>query len=238
MGRTLASNRASRSGGVPIRSIGSNNSLLISGANKNVSFASIPHDFAANVQGAFGFWYKPLEHASGDRKIWGDGTDRFDIEVQAATGKLYCWFKSPTNGSGALVGITSKDYIDGNWHFIAVSKTATRITFYVDAVEINHLDTTEMCNAYTALRYGMSSTTPAAGFIKEVMIWSTGLTAQEVADLYDLGIIPQSAALVARHKLDEGSGTTAHDTQGSFDGTLNNSPAWSTDVPLGARTAA
>jgi hypothetical protein len=57
------------------------------------------------------------------------------------------------------------------------------------------------------------------GSVAEVRVWNRPLTAEEIADLYANNIVPQEG-LVAEYLLNEGDGTTAHDTAGGHDGTI------------------
>ena len=66
------------------------------------------------------------------------------------------------------------------------------------------------------------------GKLDDVCIYNTALTATQVATLARNQDVTDG--LVARWKLDDGSGTTADDSVGTADGTLVNGPTWSTDV--------
>jgi hypothetical protein len=60
-----------------------------------------------------------------------------------------------------------------------------------------------------------------AGALADVRIWSRALDAAEIAALYSDSVVP-SAGLVAEWRLDEGAGTTAHDSTGAHDGLIVN----------------
>jgi len=76
--------------------------------------------------------------------------------------------------------------------------------------------------------YSSSGPVYGAASIDDVRIYSTALTAAQVASLARNQDV--TTGLVARWKLDDGSGDTAEDSVGTADGTLVGGPTWSTDV--------
>jgi hypothetical protein len=70
------------------------------------------------------------------------------------------------------------------------------------------------------------------GALSQVRIWNRAITEDEIAALHDLQAVPPDG-LVAEYRLDEGSGTVAHDTaaQGAPDGQLDGGVSWSSSAP-------
>jgi hypothetical protein len=105
--------------------------------------ASRSHSFAANVEGSYTFWWKwtgPIPTAN--KYIFVPATVRLDVNVEGNTGKLFVWF-SDENNVGQLVWKSEDNrYVDGEWHFIAVSKSVTRISVYIDGENVGGQDTT------------------------------------------------------------------------------------------------
>ena len=58
------------------------------------------------------------------------------------------------------------------------------------------------------------------GAIGPIWIWNRPLSASEVSALFSSGIVPQSG-LVAQYLMNEGTGTTIHDSVGKHNGTIN-----------------
>lgn len=58
-----------------------------------------------------------------------------------------------------------------------------------------------------------------AGGLSEIRVWSRALSADEISESYDAGIIPADG-LVAEYLLNEGAGDMAHDSTGNHDGTI------------------
>lgn len=76
------------------------------------------------------------------------------------------------------------------------------------------------------------------GLMDEFRIWSDVRTPTEIADNFDRELVGDEAGLVLYHKFNENTGTTVNDESASnLDLSLQNTPAWSTDVPfIGAVT--
>ena len=71
------------------------------------------------------------------------------------------------------------------------------------------------------------------GSIGRVRVWNRKLTDTEIAALYSSGTVPRDG-LVAEYLLNEGSGTTAHDTAGGHDGMIMGTAwRWGTDPEPG-----
>ena len=81
------------------------------------------------------------------------------------------------------------------------------------------------------------------GNIDDVGLWNIALSAPAVSSIYNSGVpadltsnylnYDKSSNLIGYWKFQEGSGTSVVNTanSGTNDGTLVNSPTWSTDVP-------
>ena len=82
---------------------------------------------------------------------------------------------------------------------------------------------------------------PAKAIIDDWALWNVALDADAVSAVYNSGVptdllidsgnYDNSGDLVAYYKLNEGSGTTATDATGGYDGTLTNGPSYVTDTP-------
>lgn len=71
------------------------------------------------------------------------------------------------------------------------------------------------------------------GLIDESRIWNTARTPQQMLSNYRKQVPNNSTGLILNYRYNEGTGTTVNDESASgLDLTLQNSPAWSTDVPF------
>jgi hypothetical protein len=84
-------------------------------------------------------------------------------------------------------------YNDGQWHYAVVTYNGSTLRLYIDGQQVNMLSTTAKPDntGNQPLRLGMNSLTldrGYTGYADEVRIWNRAVTAQEVADQFDLGI--------------------------------------------------
>lgn len=88
-------------------------------------------------------------------------------------------------------------------------------------------------------RAGEASTEYFKGYIQDLRIWNDERTQTEIQN-NAFGLLTDTTNLVAWYKLNEGTGTTATDSKGSYTGTLTNFPAspWQQQyiAPVYART--
>ncbi len=71
------------------------------------------------------------------------------------------------------------------------------------------------------------------GLIRDVAIYNTALTSNEVSTLYTNGVTDTASTLIAYYPLNEGSGQVVNDTSDSnYDGTLGESSSIETDDPI------
>lgn len=170
-----------------------------------------PYDFHTNVQGSFSVWVKLMAGVTVDAKF-ALLSSRLDLNFQANTNKVYCWFQSASNGSGQLVGTSAASFLDGNWHNVVISKGATLIQLYIDGTAVGAgLSTTDVTNALSAFQIGDAGGAAQTNYrMRDAMFWSVALTSGEVTTLYGGGT-PQAAALVGVYHFTEGGGLLVHD---------------------------
>lgn len=123
---------------------------------------------------------------------------------------------------------------DGQWHYVAVVRSGSRITFWLDGKNVGAGET--RCNHYdnNALRIGMDAddnTWHFPGEISEVRLYGRALNPDEIAEEWNNGAGLTSAVagggLIAGYHFDEGAGGTARDFSGNgHDGALINHPEW------------
>tara|TARA_B100000902_G_scaffold294059_1_gene280663 strand:- start:726 stop:1430 length:705 start_codon:yes stop_codon:yes gene_type:complete len=138
------------------------------------------------------------------------------------------------NSSGTLVKGTI-DLSDGNWHHIAVTYNSTTyaLKMYADGV----LDYDETIYSYAIFNQSLllggktSSVYLIDCFIDEAAYFNKVLTPTEITSISSAPTDLSSLSPLGWWRFEEGSGTTATDSgSGGNDGTLVNSPIYSTDV--------
>lgn len=126
-----------------------------------------------------------------------------------------------------------KKLISGRWNHIAITKTGTSYTFYIDGVK-NSVITDASAPTDTAVQFFLGARGAAdqsiTGKLKDVRIFNVALTPTQISDLFYKSIIPQST-LVGEWKLDEGAGTTALDTSNNKNNGTITGAVYTTDIP-------
>tara|TARA_R110002020_G_C16020146_1_gene751888 strand:- start:38 stop:751 length:714 start_codon:yes stop_codon:yes gene_type:complete len=132
----------------------------------------------------------------------------------------------------------------GKWHHICLVANGGTATFYLDGISRGTMSYTQdaATNPNTNLFIGATSTASSSdyhmeGLIDEVAIFNSALSAAQVSSIYNGGK-PQSLASynpVGWWRMgdnDGGTGSTITDQgSGGNNGTLTNSPAFSTTIP-------
>lgn len=82
-----------------------------------------------------------------------------------------------------------------------------------------------LTNASYSIGKRVSNTDYFRGYIQDVRIWNVVRTQSEISQNAFIPLTGTETGLVAWYKLNEGTGTTATDTKGGYNGTLTNFPA-------------
>jgi hypothetical protein len=204
-------------------------------ATTSVNTADDASKFDASIAGAtFSFWIKFTKSGAGNIiaifQSPQSGSDALRLNFESS-GKLFMW-NVGIDGTGTLgcktdalmplrtwihvactyeIGVGNKIYVNGA---LAASGTGKLVR------------PTDSFKAYPGSNGGHH--------MDDVRCWMKPLTAQEVSDLYYSSI--NSSVPTIWWEFDEGSGTTAIDSSGNGnDGTITGA-AYTTDVPMKART--
>jgi len=181
--------------------------------------------------------------------VGGGSARQFGIRTQALTDTTI-WFLVNSGGNGHRI-LTNVGAIkgDGNWHHLLVCadlslSAGQECQVYLDGVAktgAGSIGSTSFPSANTPLFIGTEyndQTRVFGGFVDEVAIWvgEDFRTQSDVDIIYNSGT-PNDlnsnglTAPTSWYRFEEGSGTTAIDTNGSNNGTLINGTTYSTDVP-------
>jgi len=131
---------------------------------------------------------------------------------------------------------STNSYNDGNWHFVVVTRDGDTAKMYVDGVEVG-IETDSAVGTIdppTSAFIGVAEFDAGKvqyfdGAIDEVRIYNRALSQEEInkimsdSQYYSQGNVTSGVQdYMSFWRLDEGSGTTAHDEAGNFDGALQN----------------
>ena len=182
-------------------------------------------------------------------------TYRFYIERQ--TDGSVRWVHSAAAGQVVIDSTATGLISDNTWHHVIMSaektgtgSTATDFKIWIDGSAV----ALGVSGTVTAAQHGAwnggSQPIQLGAYSNNVTeitawfdwgIWSTHMDNDNATAIYnggepidvtsDSGDYNKSSSMVAYYKLDEGTGTTATDSVGSNNGTLENGASWVTDVP-------
>lgn len=142
-------------------------------------------------------------------------------------------------GGGVLTG--GGTISNDQWYHGLATRNSGTVTVYVNNSSVASVTSTGQYNSggdYSKIAEDNSGANPNFnGFIDEVAVWNSGLSASDVTSIYNSGVPGDISSLnpVGWWRMgdnDAGTGTTITDQgSGGNDGTLTNGPTFSTDVP-------
>ena len=142
--------------------------------------------------------------------------------------------------AGGVV-VTTATIADDTWYHVAVSIINGNATFYINGLAVSGGGTVgPLDNSSVIMNVGSfgnnSSSFSMNGGLTDVRVWNVGRTAAEILANKNLDVSGQPN-LVLNYKLNSTLGTTAIDNGPyGLNGTLNNTPNWSTDKPVTGTT--
>lgn len=137
------------------------------------------------------------------------------------------------SGANQLSKSSSGVLVAGNWSHVVVVRQGASVRLWVDGVDVTTTFGSHIGPAYSASRQTYIGTSYALeafnGTISEVRIWNYARTESEIkANMYK-ELTGSESGLAGYWKLNEGSGTIAHDsTANNNHGTLEGDPVWFT----------
>jgi len=122
--------------------------------------------------------------------------------------------------------------IDTDWHHVAATYDGSALKIYVDGAMLASTNTSGNLQPSSAdLIIGSQTTTNQfGGIIDEVLLYDVALSEAEIAVIY--GTTPDPGTgddLISEWKLNEGSGSTAFDSEDGNNGTINGA-TWGTGI--------
>jgi hypothetical protein len=134
--------------------------------------------------------------------------------------------------NSTLVAQSTSDIPVGTWTHLAATYDGASVKIYVNGVlETTSSFTGNLNSASYDLKIGgglTNNTEYYSGDIGEVRLWKVARTASDIAANYQKQLFGNENDLVGYYKFNEGSGNIAYNTasNGLYDGTLTNNPAW------------
>jgi|GEM_PF-3037697 len=220
--------------------------LEFDGVDNHVEDGLLGSTFGSDVdKGTIEFWMKPTVDKSG----YVLGTEKY---TAPATMLLLCWH-GPVTGyykDRITLDMVGKDWLgvvlqstplpdDGTWKHIAMTfDTETSGHIYCDGIDVTHaayLDEETYYDIPYDLMIGCLNEQGVNklffdGLLADVRIWSVVRTQQQIVDNMHLRLVGNETGLFAYWKFDEGDGTTAADSVGTRDGTIEKA-SWTKGHP-------
>ena len=154
-----------------------------------------------------------------------------DFETYAVCGSR------PAGDNNPIVGVTP--IVNNTWYHAAFTYDGTALKLYLNgnleatlaSTCIPRYDSIQHAGLGTYLTSTGASSGYFQGVLDEVRIWNAAHTQASIQSTIN-SELTSGTGLVARWGLNEGTGTTAASSVGSFPGTLTNGPTWVDGFPL------
>ncbi len=215
------------------------------GANRYLQASDAGLPTGSSITLSFSEWYKWTSGSVNVLFSYGPATsnNQLTFYLTSTTGVLATTGGSPL-GTVSMSGTPN----DGNWHHIVVVINGSSLTVYTD--NISHTATLTAYNITLSGTFqNYQPTTALAGALDQELVYNRVLSrtsgagsSDEIAQLYNGGSgtasIP-TTGLIRRYDFEEGTGTTANDTNPNgtqYPLTLINGPTWTLNgfVPVSA----
>lgn len=205
-----------------------NYSLSFDGSNDYLDISSASSAVSGQADFSISFWYYATAHPG---RLIGAGTasnNRINISQPDST-----FYFGVSSGPTAIAPSLNA------WHHIVCVKSGTTGNIYIDG---NLGGTASTLVATTSSNQGDDFSIGRLPFLNEygnakfdeVAVFSTALSASDITAIYNSGV-PSNLSFynpVGWWRMEEGTGTTVVDSSAnSNNGTLQNGPTFSTDVP-------
>jgi len=242
---TIPQQAAAGVGGGGEEPSGNTYSLSFDGANDYVDISGVV-SLLNPTEGTIECWVKMDSSILSDSAVHGivevgysGGRGQFIALRKAGNDTLIARYReSDTNYDAVLSDLTG---CDAYRHYACVWDAST-IYLYVDGSLVDSTnrgsDATDLDIAYIGVDAQGGFSDPEAeyyhkGLVDDLRVWSDKRTQSEIDNNKDKELVGNEAGLIGYWKLNDGSGSTAEDaTANNNDGTLHNSPTWSTDTPF------
>jgi len=93
----------------------------------------IPHGDKAF---SYGFFFKADQIPESNYTIFNPGESRLDVNIEGKTGALFVWYYDNQNNNYLIYKSAPGQYIDGDWHQVAVTKSGDSVLVALDGENI------------------------------------------------------------------------------------------------------
>jgi len=135
-------------------------------------------------------WFKTTGSAS-EQRIWDDGGGNYVHIGVLANGKVEA---KARNGGGSLTLDSSASYNDGAWHQVALVRSGTSFTLYLDGAQALAPGTlsgsVDSSSSTPTIGAGSAGATPFAGDLDEAAFYSSALSASRIQAHYNARSAP------------------------------------------------
>jgi hypothetical protein len=178
------------------------------------------------------FWIRPITSATAQFIVMNEVLNASGIAIFLSGGSNLT-LVARTNQAGANTTSTGPTLVADTWQHVAIVKSGTACTFYVNAVSSAGAGTlTNPVVTGAPWRMSFNSASGFDGMLSDMRYYNTGFSAGTITAIYTLGDIGGigTSNLTGWWKLEEGTGTTVADSSGfgntgTFGGTSAN-PTW------------
>jgi len=191
------------------------------------SFTTSGNDLTVSI------WLKAVNLGSGDPNgafVYGDANNFIYYNLNEV---IYAKVNGHTSILVANSGGVPQIFGTGNWHHLAITKTGSTLTWWVDGASFADLGTSG-AGGFTMDSIGADvggTVYYLDGNLDDLAIWDSDQSSN-ISTIYNGGTPGNLSSLspLGWWQFEEGSGTTAIDSAGSNNGTINGA-TYSTDVP-------
>lgn len=160
------------------------------------------------------------------RHSW--NSDGYRLQTTKAGGLSFFTFQS---GANQVTSTFNNTLVAGEWYHVAVVRQGASVRIYVNGVDKTAKVGSHINPAYNANRPTFMGTSyemeAFAGIMSEVRVWNRARTESEIKANMSKELTGGEEGLIGYWKLNEGSGTIAHDTSpNANNGRIYGNPVW------------
>jgi hypothetical protein len=160
------------------------------------------------------------------RHVW--NSDGYRLQTTSSGGLSFCTFQS---GASQVSKTSNNTLIIGQWYHVAVVRQGASVRIFVNGVDKTETTGSHINPAYNASRTTFMGTSYAleafSGIISQVRVWNYARSESQIKAAMSKELTGGEEGLVGYWKLNEGSGTIAHDISANVNnGKIYGNPVW------------
>ncbi len=157
--------------------------------NTSDAYVTLPviYSFTNNLQGSYSFWFRSTCSLAYNMPLFQMASSRLDVNFETGTKKIFVYNYDSLGAQRTVWKSPDASYINGSWHQIVVSKSATRINVYLDNANVGGYDIAIKTNSDSSNSYLGTSGGGFTGSFDDLRVYNRGLSTAEVNALYAAG---------------------------------------------------